>query len=181
MILVLLACRTHFEPPDPKDTSNWRDSEVIDSKETDVPDDSEDSKDSKESKESKEDTGPFDVDGDGYPLSQDCNDHDPQAYPGAPEVWYDGKDADCDNHDDFDQDYDGHARSPEGDDCSDLDPSIHPGADDIWYDGVDSDCAGNDDYDQDADGYSTLDGDCDDLNATVYETAEERLGDGVDQ
>jgi hypothetical protein len=49
----------------------------------------------------------------------DCDDADPDSFPGAAEVWYDGADNACDGGDDFDQDGDGLTL---GDDCDDEDP-----------------------------------------------------------
>ena len=41
-----------------------------------------------------------DVDGDGIlAVDGDCNDLNAGSFPGAPEVWYDGEDQDCDGND----------------------------------------------------------------------------------
>ena len=75
--------------------------------------------------------GAFDADLDGWAAADwggdDCNDTEPDAYPGADEVWYDGIDGDCAADDDFDQDGDGwQAVAHGGDDCDDTDPSVTP-------------------------------------------------------
>ena len=53
-----------------------------------------------------------DMDGDGYEAAaaggDDCDDANPEAYPGAEEVWYDGVDQNCDGESDYDQDGDGY-------------------------------------------------------------------------
>ena len=36
----------------------------------------------------------------------DCDNEDPAIYPGAPDLWYDGIDSNCDYQSDFDQDGD---------------------------------------------------------------------------
>ncbi len=84
-----------------------------------------------------------DEDGDGYGVSgtaiptcdeqwgvtaiDDCDDQDPTRSPGAPEVWYDGVDQDCDGASDFDRDGDGFdAWSYGGTDCDDRDATVVP-------------------------------------------------------
>jgi hypothetical protein len=73
---------------------------------------------------------PVDSDGDGYfsveTGGDDCDDANPAAFPGAPEVWYDGVDQACNgNRDDGDQDGDGHtAVGVGGDDCNDRDDEL---------------------------------------------------------
>lgn len=90
----------------------------------------------------------LDADGDGAVDERlggaDCNDSDDAIYPGAPETWYDGHDANCDGQSDFDQDLDGFDRMPEGKDCDDTEPGRFPGQiDGVEGDplfGQDSDC-----------------------------------------
>ena len=99
-----------------------------------------------------------DADGDGYgkggvsttgctapagysALNGDCNDARGQIRPGAPEVWYDGKDMDCAGDDDYDRDHDGYRHwRYGGDDCDDDAPAVHPGAEEHRRDGRDEDC-----------------------------------------
>ncbi|MCB9779914.1 MAG: FG-GAP repeat protein [Alphaproteobacteria bacterium] len=122
---------------------------------------------------------------DGYAASPgDCDDADAEVSPGAPEIWYDGIDADCAGGGDYDADGDGHDSALHGgDDCDDADATIHPGASETWYDGVDSDCAGDSDFDADADGHDSVDhdgDDCDDSDASVGPGTAEVWYDGVD-
>lgn len=109
-----------------------------------------------------------DDDGDGFAREEDCNDANGEIFPGATELWYDGKDEDCLGGDDYDADLDGFVAPTyvglptegvpgsgglPGGDCDDANNNSYPGATDTWYDGLDTDCAGNDDYDQDADNF----------------------------
>jgi hypothetical protein len=105
----------------------------------------------------------LDQDGDGWSEWEgDCDDGDPDAYPGADEIC-DGRDQDCDGDIDellelpwyIDNDGDGYGDANEviedcsqpsgtvedNTDCDDTDPSVHPGADE-WCDGLDQDCDG---------------------------------------
>ena len=101
---------------------------------------------------------------------------------------------------DTDDDGDG---DPDATDCADLDDSIYTGATEVVDDGIDQDCNGADTVtcfvDADGDGYGGLstttadDGDCDDLgessvdtdcddgDPSIYPTAPETPGDGIDQ
>jgi len=126
--------------------------------------------------------GPFDVDGDGTPSDEDCDDNDAAVFPGAEEVC-DGVDNDCDGKTDegllttffTDGDGDGFGREDSedaacevpangvaiGGDCDDLDALIHPDADE-WCDEVDNDCDGEVDGDNVLDPltwYADADGD----------------------
>ena len=129
-----------------------------------------------------------DADGDGYPSTEiggeDCDDADPEVYPGAAEAC-NGKDDDCDGQTDpadsvdavlyyLDADEDGYG-DPDTwlsscaehagyvttpGDCDETDPTIHPGADETPADGVDSDCDGGDRCytDADLDGFAAVEG-----------------------
>ena len=126
---------------------------------------------------------PIDIDGDGSPEGEDCNDDDGTMAPGADEIC-DGKDNDCNGAVDDtadavlyykDADVDGWGSDtdtllsctpPDGylatdGDCNDADPGVHPETDD-WCDGVDQDCDGTTDedeviwyLDEDRDGYGS--------------------------
>lgn len=85
-----------------------------------------------------------DADGDGHVSDahggDDCDDTDASAYPGAPEVYYDGIDGDCLGGDDDDADGDGW---PVPADCADADPAIHPDAAEVCDGATDENCDGD--------------------------------------
>jgi len=75
------------------------------------------------------------------PVDGDCDDTDPETFPGAPEIPYDDIDQDCDGFDLNDLDGDGAVGR---DDCDDEDPERFPRNEDIPDDGIDQDCSGYD-------------------------------------
>jgi hypothetical protein len=112
----------------------------------------------------------------------DCNDSDPETFPGGIEILDDGVDQDCNGTDAItcfqDNDQDGFGtdlgptviatdgscdaaeqESSSPDDCDDADPARNPGAQDVPGDGVDQDCDGADSLDcfvdADGDGFGT--------------------------
>ena len=126
----------------------------------------------------------FDLDGDGYAGTADCDDADPLVNAGASDVCGDGVDSDCSGGDAPDNDSDGYedlacstATLPA--DCDDADASLNPAATDWSCDTIDQDCDGADETDFDGDGYACDVDDCDDADATISPGASE-VCDGLD-
>ena len=143
-----------------------------------------------------------DVDGDGYIddepacMGDDCDDGNPETYPGALEIC-DGRDNDCDGtvpDDETDLDGDTYVECAGwvgavpgilgGGDCGGSDPAIHPETPEIC-DEIDWNCSG-DPFDKDADGDGFIDDDpvcmgddCDDEDSKTHPGATE-LCDGKD-
>jgi hypothetical protein len=124
--------------------------------------------------------GGEDADGDGVTVDAgDCNDQDPNTYPGAAEIC-DARDNDCDGaipDDELDADGDGFIGCLG--DCDDTQAGVHPGADELCN-GVDDDCDGSleEEDDQDGDGLAECDGDCDDGDPWVNPEAADECGGG---
>jgi hypothetical protein len=148
-----------------------------------------------------------DQDGDGRGAGIDCDDEDPERYPGAPERCNDIDD-DCDGEvdEDFDADGDGYRDALLCDgplrDCDDREDDINPGAIELCN-GLDDDCNGLVDDeaidgveawpDQDGDGYgaegepwtscslgagwATQGGDCDDQDNSIHPGRQETCND----
>ncbi len=125
-----------------------------------------------------------DVDNDGFEgpsqTGEDCNDGNPDVYPGAPEACYQPIDNNCDEIVILDDcDGDGYGQQV---DCDDMEPLAYPDGTEVWYDGIDGDCNYESDFDQDLDGFDAgndPEEDCNDENPAFNPDALEHW-DGVD-
>lgn len=122
---------------------------------------------------------PVDADGDGFVAAEDCDDRNPEVFPGADEVCNE-RDDDCDGETDEglavvfyrDADSDGFGdadapvedcaqpagTAPEAGDCDDRNPDVFPGADEVCNE-ADDDCDGEIDEDVADTVYADADGD----------------------
>ena len=124
------------------------------------------------------DPAELDVDNDGYPQSEDCDDNNPNINPDQTEEPYNGIDDDCNPSTlDDDLDQDGFILA---EDCDDNNPNINPDQTEEPYNGVDDDCNSTTlDDDLDQDGFLLAD-DCDDNNPNINPDQTEVPYNGVD-
>jgi hypothetical protein len=80
-----------------------------------------------------------DVDNDGFATTVDCNDANAAIRPGAPEIFGNGVDEDCNGRDDVNRDADGDGIAVPVD-CDDANAAIRPGALEIRGNLVDENC-----------------------------------------
>ena len=123
-----------------------------------------------------------DRDRDGSDVCEDCDDADPERYPGNPESC-DGVDNDCDGTvPEFELDRDGDGFAACDGDCDENEAAAWPGAPLVCDHLVDNDCDGVGDaneVDDDGDGQSECDDDCDDLDPDNF-TGNAEVCDGAD-
>ena len=109
----------------------------------------------------------------------DCDDSNPDVYPGAPQGQISGIDYNCDGINlIIDNDQDGFDNSV---DCDDENPDVNPGATEIPDNLIDDNCDGIIECtDLDQDGFC-INEDCDDTNPAINPDAEEIPNNGVDE
>ena len=121
-----------------------------------------------------------DDDGDGVFACTDCDDTEPDTFPGNPEVC-DGIDNDCDPLTDETVDGDTDGQTICDGDCDDGDATSYDLAPELC-DGIDNDCDGvlpADEVDDDSDGALAC-ADCDDTDPAFDYPASEEICDGID-
>jgi len=128
-----------------------------------------------------------DADGDRFPSTVDCEDHDPNIHPNAFDVPGDGIDQDCSGADapNLDLDGDGFPGGVGGTDCDDANPSIKPNAVEIPGNGIDENCDKVDapNYDKDGDEFlvEPKGKDCDDTDPRIHPGAKDVPQNRVDE
>jgi len=123
----------------------------------------------------------IDVDMDGFAADVDCDDDNPNVFPGAAEIFNNDVDEDCDGVAQStisDNDNDGFDSTI---DCNDNDASINPDAEEIPNNSVDENCDGDIVIiDNDEDGFSAA-SDCDDDDPAINPGAAEIPNNGIDE
>jgi hypothetical protein len=124
----------------------------------------------------------WDADGDGWSFEEDCDDGNPNIYPGAYDLRGDGCDADCGAEPDYDLD-----DWPDDSDCEPEDAQAHPcSAQEVDGDNVDSDCDGLDsvreddcfdsDPDSEEDALEVIEGNACQINLDLVESYSGNFG-----
>ena len=131
------------------------------------------------------DSTPDDVNADGDPRSVcngDCDDSDPDVYPGHGETTCDFKDNDCNANTLDDPNADGDPDSLCDGDCDDNDPARYPSNTETMCNSIDDDCNDStpDDVNADGDPRSLCQNDCNDNDPNVYPGHAEILCNGKD-
>ncbi len=125
------------------------------------------------------DPSQFDMDMDGITSDLDCDDTNPDVYPGNTETPYNGIDDDCDPST-LDDDLDGDGYGID-EDCDDMNEDINPGEVEILNNDIDEDCDGvAAQIDFDGDGWNNEE-DCDESDPNINPGAEEIPNNDVDE